>query len=348
MWRKVLAWEEEEKPINYFEKMDDNTLIKEFNDFDQMIDVASSFSVRDLHYRAKISDEMKRRNIDPDDPRIWTNKIINNMVSRANQKLSWEELHAMEADPFVKKPEGWQTYTAYLTYPEEGVEEIDIYAENQQVAEEFARRVAQEGYEPGYTSLRVKPRGPGYIFSSKKAAQNITLDSVLRKQIKPGDLIKPPRTLKDNTGQTIFTEGKEYSVLDYFEANQTIGLKVQCETGPWTITFRQPDGIAPEFTWRKPTQEEEQFVTIENNPFITDILNILASPNRYPMTVDQVSEKVQQMYLSEGSYSKLNPKEFQYKITEAWGQVFHLGLAAMVQKSDKVNLTQEGRQFLQG
>ncbi|MFA5396343.1 MAG: hypothetical protein WC346_10085 [Methanogenium sp.] len=268
MWRKVLSWEEEEAPINYFEKMDDDVLIKEFNDFDQLIDIVGTFGIQDLRYRQKISEEMERRNISPDDPRIWTNRI----------------------------------------------------------PKALARNLIQR--------------------RQRTAAQRLTLENITRKQIEPGDVVIAPQTYKDNTGQEIFTAGKEYTVLDYFEANQTVGLKVQCNAGPWTITFRSPDGIASTFTWRQRTEEEKQFAEFETNPFATDILNALSVSGRFPMTVDQVTDQVQREYMSEGGYGHLTPVEFKALIGKAWGILFHLGYVGMVQGSDKVNITPEGRKYL--
>jgi hypothetical protein len=267
-----VAWEggADEPPIDYFEKMDDDVLIKEFNDFDQLIDVVGTFGMDDLRYRQKIAEEMAKRKIDPDDPRIWTNKI----------------------------------------------------------SEDLARRIIERRQRTATVSMELTP------------------ESILRQQIVPGDFVIAPQTFKDNTDQVIFNAGKNYTVLDYFQTPQVLGVKVQSEVGPWTITFRPQGGIASQFSWRKKTPEEEQFATIENNPFVTDILNVLAQPKRPPMTVQQVTDRVQQEYLSEGGYGHLTPAEFKVQVTKAWSILFHLGYIGMVQKSDKVSITPEGKEFL--
>jgi hypothetical protein len=177
----------------------------------------------------------------------------------------------------------------------------------------------------------------------KISARPLTAETITNKQIEPGDYIIPDQTFKDNTDRVIFTQGKEYVVLEY--SNWALGLLVQSDVGPWSVTFRE-EGIGNHFSWRKPTNQESAQTTLEQNPFITDILNIITTPGSYPMTVEQITAKVQQLYISEGG--KMSPKEFQSQMSAAWGDAFHLGFVAMVRNSDKVSITLEGRQYLQG
>ena len=179
--------------------------------------------------------------------------------------------------------------------------------------------------------------------SLQKTSTQLTAENITNKQIEPGDYIIPNQTFKDNTNRIIFTQGKEYVVKEY--SNWTLGLLVQSDVGPWSITFNE-NGIGKHFSWRKPSNEEQKQTTLENNPFITDILNTITTSGSYPMTTEQITDKVLQLYISEGG--KMPPKEFQTKMSVAWGDAFHLGFVAMVMRSDKVFITPEGRQYLQG
>ena len=174
--------------------------------------------------------------------------------------------------------------------------------------------------------------------------QQLTAENITNKQIEPGDYVTPDQTYTtSNTKKVVFTEGKEYVVTGY--PTFTVGLYVQSDLGEWTISFRE-NGLADHFSWRKPTNEEQKQTTLENNPFITDILNIITTSGSYPMTVEQITDKVLQLYISEGG--KMPSKEFQTKMSVAWGDAFHLGFVAMVRRSDKVAITPEGRHYLQG
>ena len=195
----------------------------------------------------------------------------------------------------------------------------------------------------GYLTLAHRPKKRVRTSLQKVAATPLTVDDIARKVLDEGDYVTPNQTFKtSNTDTIIFTKGKDYPVLEY--SNFAVGLLVQSDIGPWTITFTK-DGIGSYFSWRKPTQEEQVQTTLETNPLITDILNVVATPGSYPRTVQQTTEQVQQIYTSEGG--TMSPKDFATRIAVAWGKAFHLGFVAMVRNSDKVSITPEGRKYLE-
>jgi hypothetical protein len=254
----------------------------------------------------------------------------------------WRKVLSWEVNTIAPKAE-WQKYFNFLDY---------LWQHRDRAAGALDLTFPELGKKPKLLTAIYKAwqnaKGPEreiVVSSLQKTSVQLTAETITNKQIEPGDYVIPNQTFKDNTDRIIFTQGKEYPVLDYFLINQIIGVKVHSDMGPWTITFRD-DGIGKHFSWRKPSNEEKAQTTLENNPFITDILNIVTTSGSYPMTVEQITDKVLQLYISEGG--KMHPKEFQAKMSTAWGDAFHLGLVAMVRRSDKVSITPEGRQYLQG
>jgi hypothetical protein len=257
--------------------------------------------------------------------------------------LSWEVKKDFQiGDDVSIDPRGFPTTFVQSKFPENKGTIWDIDSQDPDVFYVHGETGGAAYINSKYMTLVHRPEKRKKS-SLQKTSIQLTAENITNKQIEPGDFISPDQTFKDNTNRVIFTQGKEYPVLEY--SNFTLGLLVHSDVGPWTITFKE-NGIGSHFSWRKPTREEQKQTILENNPFITDILNIVSTSGSYPMTVEQVTDKVQQLYTSEGG--KMSPKEFQTQITAAWGDAFHLGLVAMVRRSDKVAITPEGRQYLQG
>jgi hypothetical protein len=98
-------------------------------------------------------------------------------------------------------------------------------------------------------------------FSQTSAWQPLKAENITFQQIKPGDHITPDQTFKtSNTNVVLFTQGKEYAVLEYSTA-YSLGLLVQSDLGKWTITCDKDKGIGNHFYWKKMSMDDTIYLS---------------------------------------------------------------------------------------